>query len=289
MLETRYDLEERMSTQLNEIKIGVLGSLTVELDGTSIVPAAAKPRQILALLSLSPGRMIDVPALRRELWAECPPRSASTTLQTYIRQLRVCISAALDPGQDPKQLLHTDSIGYTLQADRISADINEFERLAQIGRSAAEDGDHCQASVMFSRALALWRGQALADVRHGWQLRLKATSFEQARLSVYQRRIDSDLALGRHIDLLAELNTLVVQYPTNEHFCASRMTALYSAGYIERALGEFHRLRSALRAELGIEPTPMLQKLHLALLSGTVMPGPMTSFGRGVASAASGD
>jgi SARP family transcriptional regulator, regulator of embCAB operon len=277
-----------MNTQLNEMSIGVIGPLTVELDGTRIVPAAAKPRQILALLSLSPGSIIGVPVLRQELWGECPPRSASTTLQTYIRQLRVCITAALDPGQDPKQVLRTDSIGYTLQAHRISADMSEFEQLAQAGRAAAEDGDHYTASARFGRALALWRGQALADVRPGWQLGLKAASLEQARLSVHQRRIDSDLALGRHVDLLAELNTLVVQHPTNEHFCASRMTALYSAGYIERALGEFHRLRTALRDELGIEPTPMLQRLHLALLSGTAMPGLMASPRRGVTSAVSG-
>jgi len=278
-----------MSIQLNEMSIGVLGPLTVELDGTRIVPAAAKPRQILALLSLSPGGIISVPALRQELWGKRPPRSASTTLHTYIRQLRLCITAALGPGQDPKQVLHTDSTGYTLMAHNISADMSEFEQLAQAGRAAAEAGDHHTASVRFGRALALWRGQALADVRHGWQLALKAASLEQARLSVHQRRIDSDLALGRHVDLLAELNTLVIQHPTNEHFSASHMTALYSAGYTERALQEFHRLRTALRGELGIEPSPMLQRLHLALLSGTVVtPGPMAPFDRGVRSAVAG-
>jgi DNA-binding SARP family transcriptional activator len=278
-----------MNTEPNEISIGVLGPLTVELYGTSIVPAAAKPRQVLALLALSPGSMVGVPVLRQELWGECPPRSASTTLQTYIRQLRVCIIAALDPGQDPKQVLRTHANGYTLQAHCVSADMSEFEQLAQAGRTAAEDGDHHTASVMFGRALTLWRGQALADVRHGWQLGLKAASLEQARLSVHQRRIDSDLALGRHVDLLAELNTLVVQHPTNEHFCGSRMAALYNAGYIERALQEFHRLRTAMRTELGIEPTPMLQRFHQALLSGTALSGPMAPHHRGFTSAVSGD
>lgn len=278
-----------MNTEPNEISIGVLGPLTVELDHTSIVPAAAKPRQMLALLALSPGSMINVSVLRQELWAEHPPRSASTTLQTYIRQLRVCITAALVPGKDPKQVLCTHSTGYTLRAHCVSADMIEFERLAQAGRAAAEDGDHYRASVMFGRALALWRGTALADVRHGCQLGLKAASLEEAKLSVHQRRIDADLALGRHIDLLAELNTLVVEHPTNEHFCASRMAALYNAGYIERALQEFHRLRTALRTDLGMEPTPMLQRFHLALLSGTGLPGPMGPNHRGLTSAVSGD
>jgi DNA-binding SARP family transcriptional activator len=278
-----------MNTEPNEMSIGVLGPLTVELDHTSIVPAAAKPRQMLALLALSPGSMISVPVLRQELWGERPPRSASTTLQTYIRQLRVCITAALDPGQDPKQVLCTHSTGYTLQAYSVSADMIEFERLAHAGRTAAEEGDHHRAAVMFGRALGLWRGPALADVRHGWQLGLKAASLEEAKLSVHQRRIDSDLALGRHVDLLAELNTLVVQHPTNEHFSASRMAALYNSGYVERALQEFHRLRTALRTELGIEPTPMLQRLHVALLSGTGLPGPMASHHRGLTRAVSGD
>lgn len=278
-----------MNTEPNEMSIGVLGPLTVEFENTSIVPAAAKPRQMLALLALSPGSMISVPVMRQELWGEHPPRSASTTLQTYIRQLRVCITAALDPGQDPKQVLCTHSTGYTLQAHSVSADMIEFERLAQAGRAAAEDGDHYRASIMFGRALELWRGPALADVRHGWQLGLKAASLEEARLSVHQRRIDSDLALGRHVDLLAELNTLVVQHPTNEHFCAARMAALYNAGYVERALQEFHRLRTALRTELGIEPTTMLQRFHLALLSGTGLPGPMASHHRGLTQAVSDD
>lgn len=278
-----------MNTEPNEMIIGVLGPLTIDLDRTSIVPAAAKPRQILALLALSPGSMIGVPVLRQELWGECPPRSASTTLQTYIRQLRVCITAALGPGQDPKRLLCTHATGYTLQAHCVSADVQEFEQLARAGRTAAEDGNHYRASIMFGRALALWRGQALADVRHGCQLGLRAASLEQAKLSVHQRRIDSDLALGRHVDLLAELNTLVVEHPTNEHFCASRMAALYNAGYIERALQEFHRLRTALQTELGIEPTPMLQRFHLALLSGTGLPGPMAAQPRGYTSAVTGD
>ncbi len=123
------------------------------------------------------------------------------------------------------------------------------------------------ASDLLGRALALWRGPALVDVRMGRVLEIETASLEETRLGVLERRIEADLALHRHADMLGELSTLAAQYPMNENFCAFLMMALYRSGHAGRALVAFQRLRSALRGELGIEPCPRLQRLQRAVLS----------------------
>jgi DNA-binding SARP family transcriptional activator len=106
------------------------------------------------------------------------------------------------------------------------------------------------------------------DVHLGRILELEATSLEETRLGVLERRIEADLALGRHTDLLGELTLLAASNPMNENFCALLMTALYRSGHVARALEAFRRLQAVLREELGIEPCPRLRRLQHAVLSG---------------------
>ena len=256
-----------MSTDPGEISIQLLGPLSVYLNRVPVMPGAAKPHQVLALLALNAGRVVTMSTLTEELWGDSPPPSAPTTLQTYILELRKRMATAMGPGQDPKQVLVTRHDGYLLAADARQIDAQEFGRLARAGRAAAEDGDHRVAAELFSHALALWRGPALVDVRMGRVLELEAMALEEARLAVLGRRIDSDLALGRHADLIGELSALVARHPMNESFFAQLITALYRAGHIGRALQEFQRLRNSLIDELGVEPSARLQWLHQAVLS----------------------
>jgi SARP family transcriptional regulator, regulator of embCAB operon len=256
-----------MSTDPGEASIHLLGPLSVHLNRAPIMPGAAKPRQVLALLALNAGRVVTVSTLAEELWGDNPPPSAPTTLQTYILELRKRVASAVGPGQDPKSLLATRHDGYLLAADARQIDVQEFGRLARAGRAAAEGGDHRVAADLFGRALALWRGPALVDVRKGRVLELEAMALEEARLAVIGRRIDSDLTLGRHADLIGELSALVARYSMNENFFALLITALYRAGHIDRALQEFQRLRNSLIDELGVEPSVSLQRLHQAVLS----------------------
>ncbi len=114
----------------------------------------------------------------------------------------------------------------------------------------------------------MWRGPALVDVRKGSVLEIEAVSLEESRLGALERRIESDLALGRHADLLGELTRVVARNPMNENLCAYLMIALYRAGRVGRSLEAFHRLRSVLNHELGVEPCPRLQNLQTAILSG---------------------
>jgi SARP family transcriptional regulator, regulator of embCAB operon len=250
------------------IGIQLLGPFSAQLGSQPITPSAAKQRQILTMLVLNVGRVVTVPTLIEELWADDPPRSSSTTLQTYVMQLRNRFAKALPGDRRARQLLSTHYSGYLLEAEACHTDVEDFERLARAGRGAAEAGHHRPASDLLGRALALWRGPALADVRLGRILELEAAALEEVRLGVLERRIAADLALGRHADLLGELTLLVARNPMNENFCELLMTALYRSGHVGRALDAFQRLRAVLSTELGVEPCAKLQRVQQAVLSG---------------------
>lgn len=252
-----------MRIEPGPVSVQLLGPFTVSLPDLPVTPSAAKQRQILALLALNAGRVVTVSTLAEELWGDAPPRSAATTLQTYVLHLRNRLAAG--PG---REVLGTRYTGYLLDAASCRTDVAEFERLAGLGREAAEAGDQRSASGLLGSALALWRGPVLVDVPLGRVLELEAASLEATRLGVIERRIEADLALRRHADMIGELTLLAARNPMNENFCGLLMTALYRSGHAARALEEFGRLRAVLRNELGIEPCPRLQQLQQAVLSG---------------------
>ncbi|MGH3434382.1 MAG: AfsR/SARP family transcriptional regulator [Thermocrispum sp.] len=250
------------------LSIKLLGPLSPSLNGRPVTTSAPKQRQVMALLGLYVGRVVTVPTLVDELWGDRPPRSYATTLQTYVLQLRNALAAA-DPGNpDARQLLSTSHCGYLFEADVCQTDVEDFDRHLRAGRAAGETGDHRLASEEYSRALQLWRGPALVDARAGRVLEIEAASLEESRLGVLERRLEADLALGRHTDILGELTLLTARNPMNENLCAFQMTALYRAGHVGRSLQAFQRLRSALNDELGVEPCPRLQRLQNAILCG---------------------
>ena len=251
-----------------EIWIRLLGPMSADLNSQRVVPSAAKQRQIMSLLALNAGRVVTVPVLIEELWGDRPPRSSATTLQTYILQLRNQLRAAMPAAQGAKQLLATRPGGYLLDEAACRTDVDEFGQLARSGRTAAESGDQAKTSELLARALTLWRGPALVDVRQGSVLELEATSLEATRLGVLERRIHADLALGRHHDLLGELTLLTAKHPMNENFCALLMIAHYRSGHASDALETFQRLRSVLAAELGVEPCPRLRRFQQAVMAG---------------------
>ncbi|MFD5877012.1 BTAD domain-containing putative transcriptional regulator [Streptomyces sp. NPDC060322] len=250
------------------MKFQVLGPLSAEVNGVSIVPTAGKPRQILSLLALCPGRVVPVPLLMEEIWTE-PPASALTTLQTYILQLRRRLGGAMVPGghTTAKDVLVTRYGGYTLQISPEAVDVHAYERLVAKGQAAFDEGDDEQAAQAFRQALALWSGPALVDVRVGPILEIEVMRLEESRLVTQERRIDADLRLGRHSELIAELTDLIARHPQHEGLHSQAMVALYRSGRQATALDVYRRLRRRLIEDLGVEPSPQTQRLHQAMLA----------------------
>lgn len=269
--------------------IDVLGALAVRENGTSITPTAPKPRQVLALLALHADQVVPVPALIEELWSASPPRSARTTLQTYVLQLRELISAALavpdapsadgaaggegeaaavvaPPRRSAKDVLVTTHGGYLLVSGGGTSDVREFERLAGTGYRAMDAEDFPGAARQLREALGLWTGEAFADVQTGAQLAMEAKRLEESRLCALDQRIEADLRLGRHRELLAELTVLVSRYRTHENLHAQFMLALHRSGRRGEALDVYQRLRTTLVRDLGLEPSARLRRLQRSIL-----------------------
>ncbi|MBP0460095.1 AfsR/SARP family transcriptional regulator [Streptomyces montanisoli] len=251
------------------MEIKILGPLSADVDGRSIVPSAGKPRQILALLSLYAGQVMPVPTLMEEIWGTEMPRSALTTLQTYILQLRRLLASAYgpDPLHSSKEVLATRHGGYLLDVQPGTVDVHEYDRLVAVGAAAAARCDDAEAAARYREALSLWRGPALVDVRIGPLLEIELVRLEESRLGVLGRRIDADLRLGRHDELLAELTSLTARHPLHEGLHAQCMVALYRAGMQWRALEVYNGLRTSLADELGLDPTVRLRRLHQAILA----------------------
>ncbi|MET9426090.1 AfsR/SARP family transcriptional regulator [Streptomyces sp. NPDC006540] len=272
--------------------IDVLGELAVRENGVSVTPTAPKPRQVLALLALHADRVVPVASLTEELWGQRPPRSARTTLQTYVLQLRELISAALvhdtlprtphgappgtsrSGGQDApeggrrsaKDVLVTSPGGYLLNTSGGTSDVREFELLAGQGYRAMDAGDFAGAARQLREALALWTGSALAGVQTGVLLEMHARRLEETRLCALDQRIEADLRLGRHRELLGELTVLVSRYRTHENLHGQFMLALHRSGRRSEALEVYQRLRGALVRELGLEPSAALRRLQRSIL-----------------------
>jgi DNA-binding SARP family transcriptional activator len=250
------------------VSIRLLGELNATLNGRSVTPTAAKPRQVLALLALSAGRIVSVPTLIEELWGDRPPMSVRTTLQTYILQLRRLIDSALPVGSRvrAKDVLVTRFDGYLLDIAPEDVDVRVYEQLVDAGNRAIEDAEYEAASRYLGMALAQWQGHALADVRVGMPLSIEVARLDESRLNVLESRIGVDIRLGRHYAVLSELTVLTAKHPMHENLCAHHMVSLYRAGRQSQALEVFRTLRETLNAELGVEPSNRLQNLQQAVL-----------------------
>ncbi len=250
--------------------IEVLGALSVRENGVSIVPTAPKPRQVLGLMALHANQVVPVATLVEGLWGAAPPRSARTTLQTYILRLRELIAVALAATENErctaKDILATVPGGYRLDTRGGTVDYQEFERRAETGYRAMDAEDYAGAARRLADALSLWSGPALADIQANSQIEMEAKRLEEARLCALAQRIDADLRLGRHRELLPELTVLVNQHRMHESLHGQFMLALHRAGRRGEALDVYQRLRSTLVSELGLEPSAPLSRLQRSIL-----------------------
>ncbi|MEU3984650.1 BTAD domain-containing putative transcriptional regulator [Streptomyces sp. NPDC026672] len=227
---------------------------------------AAKIRVVLAALLVRANEIVSVEHLIDELWGENPPRTATTTLQVYISQVRKLLDTAEpDAGRDA---LITRQPGYMLNIDPAQLDLTVFEELYQKGQAALQRGEHAVAADLLSRALQLWRAPLACDTPHGTLLTRTAVRLAEVRAAALEQRIRAELELGHHQRLIGELHNAVAEMPLREEFHTLLMTALYRAGRQVEALRVFAQLRRDLISELGIEPGHQLQELHRRILAG---------------------
>jgi SARP family transcriptional regulator, regulator of embCAB operon len=247
----------------------ILGPLEVSHAGHAATPKAHKPRSVLGLLLLNADQTVQVAALMRDLWGASPPVSAVTTLQTYILQVRKCLGGLLgvSVSEVATRLLVTVPGGYTLRAASAEFDRRTFDQLAAAAPRALAAGENVEAAALLSQACALWRGPALADVRAGAVAEPQLKALEQVRLNTLEQCIDARMRLGHHQDVLPELTLLVAEHGLNENLCALLMVALHRSGQRREALSVFHRLRTSMIEELGLEPSKRLHLLQQAVLA----------------------
>ena len=239
---------------------GLLGPLRVR-DGTRQVPVSA-PRQrvLLAALLLSAGRVVSVDTLAETLWEGRPPAGARGALHSAVQRLRSTLGPA------GASLIETRPPGYLIKVDGAGLDIREFSVLAARGHAAAEAGTWAQAASLLREALGRWRGEPLADVPSQVLRDREVPPLADQRLHALETRIDADLHLGRHGEVVAELRQLVADHPLQEQFHAQLMLSLYRAGRQADALAAYQVVRRVLADQLGIDPGPELRLLHQRIL-----------------------
>jgi DNA-binding SARP family transcriptional activator len=242
----------------------ILGGLEASYEGRICTPTAPKLRWVLALLLVRANHIVALDTLIEEIWDEAPPKSAVTTVQTYIYQLRKAFLN--ETGSD--DALMTSPPGYLLRVDPGQLDAVTFERRTEQGRAYLEAGNPERASVALREALAQWRGRVLANVACGRHLEAYVTHLEELKIQAIEMRIRADMQLVQHRQLIPELRSLVVQYPLNEWFHARLIESLHLSDRRGEALGAYQRLRSILSEELGLEPSAEIQRLQLQVLNG---------------------
>jgi DNA-binding SARP family transcriptional activator len=240
------------------LEFRILGPVQAVRDGRELELGGPKPRALLALLLVAPGRVIPAERLAEELWGGRPPAEAAGTLRSYVSRLRTVLGL--------EAVLLARGGGYALAAEPELLDAARFERLAQAGRQALEGGAAAAAADRFAEALGLWRGRALADVAEVEPLAREAARLEELRLLAVEGRVEADLALGRAAEVTGELEGLVGEHPVRERLWRLLVLALYRAGRQADALAAYRRARDMLAAELGIEPGAELRALEQQVL-----------------------
>ena len=248
-----------------DLQFRLLGPLEVLRDGAAVVLPPGLPRALLARLLVSVNTAVATERLIEDLWRGNPPLSAVHALQVYVSNLRRLLEPDRAAGVPPRVLV-TRPPGYLLAAKPQQTDAGRFEQLVAQGGSASDAGRMAEASASFAEALGLWRGAVLADVGDEPFVSAEASRLEELRWVAADRWAEAELALGRHAELVGELEALIRLHPFRERLWGQLIVALYRSGRQADALHTYQRLRAQLVDELGLEPSPPLRQLEAAIL-----------------------
>jgi DNA-binding SARP family transcriptional activator/predicted ATPase len=234
----------------------LLGPLEIRDRGSPVHIAAGKQRAVLAILLLNANSVVPRDRIVDDLWGDEVPESAQKMVQIYVSRLRKAL---------PQPRLKTHAPGYLLEASDDELDLARFERSVAEGRGALSRGDAETAARQLREALALWRGPALAEFSEPFA-RHESARIEELQVAALEWRIEADLALGRHGDVVGELEALVGRHPLRERLRSQHMLALYRSGRHAEALDAYQEFRRMLDDELGIDPPAPLKDLERRML-----------------------
>jgi DNA-binding SARP family transcriptional activator len=237
------------------VEFRILGPLEVVEHGRALQLGGARQRTLLALLLTRANEVVSAHRLIDELWgAEPLPRTAANALQYHVSRLRKALA--------PSEAIVTQAPGYVIRVGPDELDLLRFEALVEEARRAPPE----LAAQRLREGLGLWRGPALADLAHESFAQAEIPRLEELRLEALERRFEADLALGRHAEIVGEVQALVLEHPLRERPRAVLMQALYGSGRQADALEVYRETRQLLVDELGIEPSPALHELEQAIL-----------------------
>jgi DNA-binding SARP family transcriptional activator len=246
---------------VRDLEYRILGTLEVSRQEEKISIDAGRQRTVLTTLLLEGNHVVSLDRLAWQLWGELPPPRAKSTIQSLVFRLRKTLDHSTD-----RPVLITMRPGYLLVMSRAQLDVNRFNDLARHGRNALLAGELSGASTSLRQALALWRGDPLADVSGVGFQQVEVPCLREQWLQAVEDRIEVDLLLGRHAELIVELPTLIIRHPLRERLYGQLMLALYRAGRQAEALDVFQELRRRMVDDLAIEPAPALQHLYQQVL-----------------------
>ena len=242
------------------MEFGVLGPLVVRPRETPVWISAGKQRVLLAALLLRANQVVAVDDLAEYVWDGKPPTTARVTMQNYVKRLRQALGPA-----GYERIRHRSG-GYLIEVGPGELDLTQFSQLRAAGTSAVQLGRWTRASAQLGAALSLWRGLPLADVPSELLTLAEVPPLAEMRLDVLEGRIEADLNLGRHREVIVELQQLVTDEPLRERLHELLMLALYRSGQQSSALSAYQQVRRHLVDQVGVEPGPGLQDLHQRIL-----------------------
>ena len=240
----------------------VLGPLEVRIDGELVKLGGPRQRALLAMLLLSANRVVSRDRLVDELLGPVSADSVDRVLRVQISRLRKSLG---DDGGGGSRIV-SRAPGYLLRVESGELDLERFESLLSQARAASETRDHARTAAMLAEAESLWRGRPLADLEFEPFARIEVDRLEELRLVAAEERIDSELALGHHSRLVAELEAQVAAHPLREHLRGQLMLALYRCGRQADALEAYRTGRAVMSEQLGLEPGPALKQLERSIL-----------------------
>jgi DNA-binding SARP family transcriptional activator len=236
----------------------ILGPLEVVGDRGIVRLGGTRQRATLAILLLNANRVVSVDRIVEDLYATAAPVTALKQVQRQISELRKALGSAAE--------IETRSPGYMIRLSPGQLDLSVFERLVAEAAEAFSAGNPRQAADLLRQALGVWRGDPLSDLTYESFAQASIERLQEIRLAAIEQRIDADLALGRHNELVAELQQLVHGYPVREQLHAQLMLALYRSGRQTEALAAYREARTRLMNGFGIEPSPGLKELERQIL-----------------------